>query len=171
MPIFWVLFWTYKKTLDKVKVIFKYIERARVNKSTKERLRLRENALTDCIKAIVYLVKNEDRLKAFLDSPYGVKQNNNVEEKFRELYILRKGMIASDTCKGADNLTEFYSLYKTCILHNTDFRTYMKKVIENMTLHMNEIEFEKDKRGTITGYKSQKISSDVLESLMPWNMA
>lgn len=36
---------------------------------------------------------------------------------------------------------------------------------------MNEIEFEKDKRGTITGYKSQKISSDVLESLMPWNMA
>lgn len=137
----------------------------------KNRLRLRENALTDCIKAIVYLVKNEDRLKAFLDSPYGVKQNNNVEEKFRELYILRKGMIASDTCKGADNLTEFYSLYKTCILHNTDFRTYMKKVIENMTLHMNEIEFEKDKRGTITGYKSHKISSDVLESFMPWNMA
>ena len=28
-------------------------------------------------------------------------------------------------------------------LHNTDFRTYMKKVIETMTLHMNEIEFEK----------------------------
>lgn len=122
-------------------------------------------------KAIVYLVKNEDRLKAFVDSPYGVMQNNNVEEKFRELYILRKDMIASDTCKGADNLTEFYSLYKTCILHNTDFRTYMKKVIENMTFHMNEIEFEKDKRGTITLYKSHKISSDVLESFMPWNMA
>ena len=47
----------------------------------------------------------------------------------------------------------------------------MKKVMETMTLHMNEIEFEKDKRGTITGYKSHKISSDVLESLMPWNMA
>ena len=28
-------------------------------------------------------------------------------------------------------------------LHNTDFRTYMKIVIETMTLHMNEIEFEK----------------------------
>lgn len=98
-------------------------------------------------------------------------QNNNVEEKFRELDILRNGMIASDTCKGADNLTEFYSLYKTCIIHNTDFRTYMKKVIETMPLHMNEIEFEKDKRGTITGYKSHKIASDVLESLMPWNMA
>uniref|UniRef100_UPI00402ABE28 hypothetical protein n=1 Tax=Succinivibrio sp. TaxID=2053619 RepID=UPI00402ABE28 len=26
-------------------------------------------------------------------------QNNNVEEKFRELDILRKDMIASDTCK------------------------------------------------------------------------
>ena len=146
----------------------KELELTRVLKNS---LSLRENALTDCIKAIVYLVKNEDRLKAFLDSPCGVMQNNNVEEKFRELDILRKDMIASDTCKGADNLTEFYSLYKTCILHNTDFRIYMKKVIENMTLHMNEIEFGKDKRGIITGYKSHKIFSDVLESLMPWNMA
>lgn len=98
-------------------------------------------------------------------------QNKNVEEKFRELDILRNGMIASDTCKGANTLTEFYSLYKTCILHNTDFRTYMKKVIETMTLHMNEIKFEKDQREAITLYKSHKISSDVLESLIPWNMA
>lgn len=70
-------------------------------------------------------------------------------------------MIASDTCKGADNLTEFYSLYKTCIQHNTDFRTYMKKVIENMTLHMNEIEFEKDKRGTI---EEQSLSTRATKS-------
>lgn len=156
---------------DKAKVIFKDIERVRANKSTKEQTEPKRKCSDRLYKAIVYLVKNEDRLKAFLDSPYGVMQNNNVEEKFRELDILRNGMIASDTCKGADNLTEFYSLYKTCILHNTDFRTYMKKVIETMTIHMNEIEFEKDKRGTITGYKSHKISSDVLESLMPWNMA
>lgn len=98
-------------------------------------------------------------------------QNNNVEKKFRELDILRNGMIASDTCKGADNLTEFYSLYKTCILHNTDFRTYMKKVIDVMTLHMNEIELEKDNRGTITAYKGHNIPSEVLDKLMPWNMA
>ena len=156
---------------DKAKAIFKDIERVRANKNTKEQTEPKRKCSDRLYKAIVYLVKNEDRLKAFLDSPYGVMQNNNVEEKFRELDILRNGMIASDTCKGADNLTEFYSLYKTCILHNTDFRTYMKKVIENMTLHMNEIEFEKDKRGTIIGYKSHKISSDVLESLMPWNMA
>lgn len=52
-------------------------------------------------------------------------QNNNVEEKFRELDFLRNGMIASDTSKGAKNLTLFYSHYKTCILHNTDFRTYI----------------------------------------------
>lgn len=144
---------------DKAKVIFKDIERVRANKSTKEQTEPKRKCSDRLYKAIVYLVKNEDRLKAFLDSPYGVMQNNNVEEKFRELDILRNGMIASDTCKGADNLTEFYSLYKTCILHNTDFRTYMKKVIETMTIHMNEIEFEKDKRGTITGYKSHKILS------------
>lgn len=158
-------------SLIRLKLSLKILKELELTRVLKNSLSLRENALTDCIKAIVYLVKNEDRLRAFLDSPYGVMQNNNVEEKFRELDILRNGMIASDTCKGADNLTEFYSLYKTCILHNTDFRTYMKKVIENMTIHMNQIKFEKDKRGTITLYKSHKISSDVLESLMPWNMA
>ena len=158
-------------SLIRLKLSLKILKELELTRVLKNSLSLRENALTDCIKAIVYLVKNEDRLRAFLDSPYGVMQNNNVEEKFRELDILRNGMIASDTCKGADNLTEFYSLYKTCILHNTDFRTYMKKVIENMTIHMNQIKFEKDKRGTITLYKSHKITSNVLESLMPWNMA
>ena len=142
---------------DKAKAIFKDIERTRANKNTKGQTEPKRKCSDRLYKAIVYLVKNEDRLRAFLDSPYGVMQNNNVEEKFRELDILRNGMIASDTCKGADNLTEFYSLYKTCILHNTDFRTYMKKVIETMTLHMNEIEFEKDKRGTITGTRATKL--------------
>ena len=47
----------------------------------------------------------------------------------------------------------------------------MKKIIETMTLHMTEIEFEKDKRGTITDFKSNNIFSDVLDKLMPWNMA
>ena len=96
--------------------------------------------------------------------------NNETEEKFSELDLLRNGMIASDTCKGASNLTEFYSLYKTCLLHNTDFRTYMKAVITKMMLHVNEIEFEKDNRGTIIGYKSDSISKEVLESVMPWNL-
>ena len=48
-------------------------------------------------------------------------QNYNVEWKFIELDILRNGMIASDPSKGADNLTIFYSLYKTYIQHNTYF--------------------------------------------------
>ena len=117
------------------------------------------------------MVNNEDRLKAFLSSPYGVMTNNETEEKFRELDLLRNGMIASDTCKGASNLTEFYSLYKTCLLHNTDFRTYIKTIITIMMLHINEIEFEKDAKGTITGYKDHKISSEILDELMPWNMA
>lgn len=47
----------------------------------------------------------------------------------------------------------------------------MKKVITEMMLHVNEIEFEKDAKGTITGYKDHKISSEILDELMPWNMA
>lgn len=122
-------------------------------------------------KAIVYLVNNESRLRTFLDNPYGVMTNNATEEKFRELDLLRNGMMASDTCKGAENLTEFYSLYKTCMLHNVDFRSYMMQCITAMTFHMDKIEFEKDKRGSVIGYKSHHITSDVLDKLMPWNMA
>lgn len=92
-------------------------------------------------------------------------QNYNAEWKFIELDILRNGMIASDTSKGADNLTIFYSLYKTYIQHNTYFQKLYEKVIKTVILHINEIEFEKDKRGTITGYKSHKIYSEVLENL------
>ena len=122
-------------------------------------------------KAIVYLVNNESRLRTFLDNPYGVMTNNATEEKFRELDLLRNGMMASDTCKGAENLTEFYSLYKTCMLHNVDFRSYMMQCIIAMTFYMDKIEFEKDKRGSVIGYKSHHITSDVLDKLMPWNMA
>ena len=50
-------------------------------------------------------------------------------------------------------------------------RKYMKTIITTMMLHINEIEFEKDAKGTITGYKSHKISSEILDKLMPWNMA
>ena len=110
-------------------------------------------------KAVVYLINNESRLRTFLDNPYGVMTNNATEEKFRELDLLRNGMMASDTCKGAENLTEFYSLYKTCMLHNVDFRSYMMQCITAMTFYMDKIEFEKDKRGSVIGYKSHHITS------------
>ena len=153
----------------KAQVIYETIKKSRVNGKVK--IEPQRKCSDRFYKAMVYLVNNKDGLTAFLDSPYGVMHNNNVEEKFREIDILRNSMMASDTCKGAENLTVLYSLYKTCIVNNTDFKSYMKNIIETMTLHMNEIEFEKDKRGTITDFKSHNISSDVLDKLMPWNVA
>ncbi len=154
--------------LDDAKAIFKLIERRRANcadASKPEPLRKCSDRL---YKAIVYLVNNEQRLKAFLDSPYGVMQNNNVEEKFRELDVLRNGMVANDTCRGAKNLTEFYSFYKTCQLHNVDFRSYIKKAITKMMEHIDEIDFERDSKGTILDYKGHRIPAEVLDQLMPW---
>ena len=159
------------KIFDKAQNIYKAIKRERANSKEKLNTESERKCSSRLYKAIVYMVNNEERLRAFLSSPYGVMTNNETEEKFRELDLLRNGMIASDTCKGASNLTEFYSLYKTCLLHNTDFRTYMKTIITTMMLHINEIEFEKDAKGTITGYKSHKISTEILDKLMPWNMA
>lgn len=99
---------------------------------------------------IVYIVNNEEKLKTFLDPPYGLMHSTKVEEKFRELDILRNSMLASDTFEGAEHLALFYSLYKTA--------------------QLNHIEFERDSRGKITGYKSHSIPSEILDKLMPWNM-
>ena len=80
-----------------------------------------EKARRSCSKkfrdAIKYAINNETKLKTFLDSPYGLMSSTKVEEKFRELDILRNGMLASDTCKGAENLALFYSLYnvESCV--------------------------------------------------------
>lgn len=54
-------------------------------------------------------------------------------------------------------------------MHGVEFERYMRIAISVMTEHMSEIEFEKDNRGTIIGYKSDSISKEVLESVMPWN--
>lgn len=121
--------------------------------------------------AITYAVNKEFKLKSFLDSPYGLMSSTKVEEKFRELDILRNGMMASDTCQGAENLALFYSLYKTAQMHGIEFESYMQRCITVMSDHLNEIEFAKDSKGTITGYKSHSISEEILENLMPWNMA
>lgn len=134
-----------------------------------------EKARRSCSKkfrdAIKYAINNETKLKTFLDSPYGLMSSTKVEEKFRELDILRNCMLASDTCKGAENLALFYSLYKTAQMHGIEFETYLQKAITVMTEHLDEIEFEKDHRGTIIGYKSHSISDEILGKLMPWNMA
>lgn len=100
---------------------------------------------------IVYIVNNEEKLKTFLDPPYGLMHSTKVEEKFRKLDILRNSMLASDTFEGAVQLALFYSLYKTA--------------------QLNHIEFERDSRGTITGHKSHSIPSEILDKLMPGNMA
>ena len=97
--------------------------------------------------------------------------STKVEEKFGELDILRNGMMASDTCQVAENLALFYSLYKTAQMHGIEFESYMQKCITVMGDHLNVIEFEKDSKGTITSYKSHSISEEILENLMPWNMA
>ena len=141
--------------------------------------------------AITYAVNKEFKLKSFLDSPYGLMSSTKVEEKFRELDILRNGMMASDPCKDAENLALFYSLYKTAQMHgiefetymqrcitamsehlnDIEFETYMQRCITAMSEHLNDIEFEKDSKGTITGYKSHSIPEEMLENLMPWNIA
>ena len=73
---------------SKVHTIFEYIKITRLN--SKNKTEPRRKCSDRFYKAIVYLINNEEKLRAFLDSPYGVMHNNNVEEKFRELDILRK---------------------------------------------------------------------------------
>ena len=95
--------------------------------------------------------------------------NNMTEQKFRPLDILRNSMLSNETVKGAENLALMYSFYQSCKLHGVNFEEYMKKVLAVMTMNMDKIIFEKNKNGTIIGFKSHTISNEVLDELMPWN--
>ena len=87
------------------------------------------------------------------------------EQKFRPLDILRNSMLSNETVKGAENLALMYSFYQSCKLHGVNFEEYMKKVLAVMTMNMDKIIFEKNKNGTITGFKSHTISNEVLDEL------
>ena len=119
--------------------------------------------------AIEYLINNEQSLRTFINNKNGVMHNNMTEQKFRPLDILRNSMLSNETVKGAENLALMYSFYQSCKLHGVNFEEYMKKVLAVMTMNMDKIIFEKNKNGTITGFKSHTISNEVLDELMPWN--
>jgi len=44
-------------------------------------------------------------------------------------------------------------------------------VITTMMKHIDQIEFEKNEKGTIIGYRGHHIPNEVLESIAPWNLA
>ena len=79
-----------KLEFDKAHNIYKTIKKERANSKEKQNAEPVRKCSDRLYKAIVYMVNNEDRLKAFLSSPYGVMTNNETEEKFRELDLLRK---------------------------------------------------------------------------------
>ena len=91
------------------------------------------------------------------------------EQKFRPLDILRNSMLSNETVKVAENLALMYSFYQSCKLHGVNFEEYMKKSVGCYDNDMDKIIFEKNKNGTITGFKSYTISNEVLDELMPWN--
>ena len=65
----------------------------------------------------------------------------------------------------------YYSLYKTSQMNGLDFKYYLREVITTMMKHIDQIEFKKNEKGTIIGYRGHHIPNEVLESIAPWNLA
>ncbi|MEE0986194.1 MAG: hypothetical protein U0L03_01540, partial [Succinivibrionaceae bacterium] len=84
---------------------------------------------------ITYAVNKEFKLKSFLDSPYGLMSSTKVEEKFRELDILRNSMMASDICNGAENLALFFHCIKQfkCMVLNLKKTQKVQLEVTNLT--------------------------------------
>ena len=120
--------------------------------------------------ALHYAVNNEAGLRAFLDSPYGVMHNNPCESKFRSLDILRNSMKANDTIHGAETQALFYSFYVTCEMNGVNFEEFLTRALTTLTRHKDKIEFLKNDRGSVIGYKSHCIPDEILNDLLPWNM-
>ena len=106
-----------------------------------------------------------------VNSLQGIMHNNRMEQSFRELNVLRNSMMANDTIHGAETLALYYSLYKTSQMSGLDFKYYLREVITTMMKHIDQIEFEKNEKGTIIGYRGHHIPNEVLESIAPWNLA
>ena len=77
------------------------------------------------------------------------------------------------SCTLCNYLHDHYTMTRS---HNSEikfvyYKYYLREVITTMMKHINQIDFEKNDKGTITGYKGHSISDDILDSFAPWNLA
>lgn len=101
--------------------------------------------------AIRYSLRNEEKLRAFLDDPLIPCDNGKVERQIRPLAVGRHNWMFCFSISGAEALTLVYSLVETAKQNNAHPYYYLMYLLEKMPVY------------------SHMITPELLKEMVPWS--
>ena len=84
------------------------------------------------MKAVDYMLDDEDAFKKFLHDGRIEMHNNAVESVFRHIAMGRRNWLNSGSHDAAQNIAFMYSLYESCKMNDIDFGEYVEDILTRM---------------------------------------
>ena len=84
------------------------------------------------MKAVNYILDDEDAFKKFLHDGRIEMHNNAVESVFRHIAMGRRNWLNSGSHDAAQNIAFMYSLYESCKMNDIDFGEYVEDILTRM---------------------------------------
>ena len=92
------------------------------------------------MKAINYILDDEEAFKKFLHDGRIEMHNNAVESVFRHIAMGRRNWLNSGSHEAAQNIAFMYSLYESCKMTDIDFGEYVEDILTRMMNGNNDYE-------------------------------
>jgi len=93
--------------------------------------------------AVVYTLKQWDKLVAYLESPYLTPDNNACENAIRPFVLGRKNWLFSKSPKGAESSCGIYSLIESAKQNGLEPLKYLRKLFEKAPFALTPDDWEK----------------------------
>ena len=84
------------------------------------------------MRAVNYILDDEDAFKKFLQDGRIEMHNNAVESVFRHIAMGRRCWLNSGSHEAATNIAFMYSLYESCKMNDIDFGEYVEDILTRM---------------------------------------
>ena len=84
------------------------------------------------MRAVNYILDDEDAFKKFLQNGRIEMHNNAVESVFRHIAMGRRNWLNSGSHEAAQNIAFMYSLYESCKMNDIDFGEYVEDILTRM---------------------------------------
>ena len=92
------------------------------------------------MKAVNYILDDEEAFKKFLQDGRIEMHNNAVESVFRHIAMGRRNWLNSGSHEAAQNIAFMYSLYESCKMNDMDFGEYVEDILTRMMNGDNDYE-------------------------------
>ena len=84
------------------------------------------------MRAVNYILDDEEAFKKFLQDGRIEMHNNAVESVFRHIAMGRRNWLNSGSHEAAQNIAFMYSLYESCKMNDIDFGEYVEDILTRM---------------------------------------